>query len=105
MIYRARLEGKVKPQYLEPQAFFANYQILRNLCYLDRQSQVLFIVPRANENLEAGLKVIEDAPMEHFRRAIHVVFLEDLIDRIQSASLSEKMKKHFEEFRAKYVVA
>jgi hypothetical protein len=104
-IYRRKLAGKVDPKYLEGGTFFANYQILRNLSYLEPGGRMFFVVPRANESLTEGLRVIREAPNATYRESIHVLFLEDIVDRMLRVTVSDKMRRHFEQFKSKYIVA
>lgn len=51
--YLARLTGKVNPEYLREELFFKNYQILRNISYLDESTddRLVFIYPADNSGL------------------------------------------------------
>jgi len=83
-IYRPALTGKVVESTFEPETFFTHYQILRNLSYVGPGTRLVFLVPRANDALKAGLNFIADAVLEPYRSAVSCVYLEDLLAAISS---------------------
>jgi hypothetical protein len=106
-IYRARLEGKVPRDVLEPPEFFKRYQILRNISYAarDGRRQVVFVFPQANEALRSGEEFISRAPTPDIRQRIHVLHLEDLVAGLLAVpdQLPPRMATHYALFDEKYL--
>jgi hypothetical protein len=73
------------------------------MSYLAAGSRVFFVAPRANEALACGIDMIRQAPIDPWRQRVHIVFLEDLLERLTHARLSERMAWHFRLFVEKYV--
>lgn len=108
MVYASKLLGKVSDACLKAEMFFSNYQVLRNICYLEAASSdcLYFIFPKANKRL----RTIEGflATHVHARLAaqVRVVHLEELAERIEVACRSEGslLRAHYGFFREKYVI-
>ena len=111
-IYGPALRDFVNPEYLRKKKFFANYQLLRNLVYInpERGDKVVFLVPRANEKIVGKLhKVIESAILDHsVRSLIKIRHLEDFVSNAyESAHLSDDdfyLRTHLHLYRMKYLV-
>jgi hypothetical protein len=108
MIYRKRLEGTVLPKCLEPETFFANYQILRNLCYAKPEinSRVVFIFPKANESLRNGQDFIASAMTSAAAGNVSVLYLEDLLQTLEKSeqTANPMLAAHLSLFREKYIL-
>lgn len=111
-IYAPALRYYVNPEYLTKKKFFANYQLLRNLIYInpERNDRVVFLVPRANEKIVGKLhKVIESAILDpSVRSLIKIRYLEDVVyNAYESAHLSDDdfyLRTHLHLYRRKYLV-
>lgn len=111
-IYEPALRDFVSPDYLKKEKFFANYQLLRNLIYIDpeRGDKVIFLVPRANEKIVGKLhKVIESAILDaSLRSSVKIRYLEDVVSNAyESAHLSDDdfyLRTHLHLYRKKYLV-
>ena len=111
-IYAPALRDFVSPDYLKKEKFFANYQFLRNLIYIDpeRGDKVVFLVPRANEKIVGKLhRVIEEAILDpSVRSLIKIRYLEDVVSNAyESAHLSDDdfyLRTHLHLYREKYLV-
>lgn len=104
--YRPDLEGHVDAKWLEPATFFANYQIMRNLSYLGRceDSGVVFIFPKANEQLRKGGDVIKQIVSKSLAPRVEILYLEYLIEKILAVVADDAaLTEHYLAFRDKYV--
>jgi len=102
-IYRSALEGLVDPSALEPEFFFAHYQLLRNISYLANEPSHLFLIyPAANERLQPAVDRVHAMIYEEHRHRVHTVYLENLVDELVSRVLPGDMTAHFNQFAEKY---
>lgn len=105
--YRPHLHGRVDAKWLEPTAFFANYEVLTHLSYLGRHadSGLVFIFPKTNEGLMEGDETIKQIVSKTLAPRVAILYLEYLVGRIlELVADDEVLRKHFLEFREKYVV-
>jgi hypothetical protein len=103
-LYTPRLLGKVPPELLEESAFFASYQLLRNLSHLKTAAdRLVLLVPRASAGLVRQAESFCELVLPPWRTQVSVVFVEDLIERL--ATQAEGLARlHFEECRRKYAL-
>ena len=105
-LYAPRLAGLVDPKWLEPDAFFRRYQLLRNLAYLDQPGNLLYLVlPRANESLAQALRILPEITAGALQERVRVLYLEDALERVKPLlrGRGEALKNHYREFREKYL--
>jgi hypothetical protein len=96
-IYKPRLERFAK---IDEKEFFKNYQIWRNLIYVDR-GIVVFVFPAYRIDLErAIIKAILSMTM--FQDRVRIIHIEDLCEVLENDE-SEVIKAHYQEFRRKYL--
>ena len=111
-IYAPALRDYVTPDYLEKERFFANYQLLRNLIYMDpaRHDKVVFLVPRANEKIVDNLRIVLKSAIldASVRSLIKIRYLEDVVSNaFELAGLSSGnfyLRTHLHLYREKYLV-
>lgn len=98
-VYRKRLIHLVQPELLEPDAFCRNYQLLRNISFLEsaRVSDVVFLVPAANEALPASFRRVEKLLNPAVRKRVHLAFLENVLRSLRAHS---KLPPHLRLFAA-----
>jgi hypothetical protein len=104
--YAPRLAGLVDAKWLEPDAFFRRYRLLRNLSYLSRPESLLYLVlPKANESLQQALRILPDIIAGPLESRVRVLHLEEAMDRVKPLlrGRSEPLKNHYREFRDKYL--
>lgn len=101
-IYTNRLAGKVAPEVLEEAAFFARYQILRNVSYARETTDVVFLVPEANEALAEGISFIRETVLADHRPSVRVVYLEDLLDTLERLVAGAPLAHDVSDLRRKY---
>jgi len=105
-VYAPRLATLVEPKWLEADAFFRRYQLLRSLCYLGEPQNLLFIVlPRANQRLVKALEVLPDITARALADRVRVLYLEDVVAKIKSLARArdEAIRAHYREFDEKYL--
>lgn len=106
-VYAPRLAPLVDAKWLEPEAFYRRYQLMRNLCYLDRPANLLFlVVPKASESLQQALQVLPEITAGALNGRVRVLYLEDLMERLKTLlrGRDELLKAHYREFRDKYLL-
>jgi hypothetical protein len=105
-VYAPRLSGLVDQKWLEPEAFFRRYQLLRSLCYLDKPQNLLFIVlPQANDPLRKALQVLPEIAERALKDRVRVLYLEELVEKLKPLlrGRDEALKAHYREFEEKYL--
>ena len=106
-IYRPQLVSIVPEDLLEEKAFFKNYQILRYIALLTANVKRKFVIlaPRVNQNLLPPLKKVLDRIDSTVRVRIGVVYMEDLLRKLQeSPLLSLEFRQYAEKMHEKYVI-
>ena len=105
-IYLSRLQGCVEPKILLPEAFFANYQLLRNLWHIacaDR-SFLVFLLPRANAALWDQVQAFHLRVRASLVARVSVIAIEDVLSRIAVDPICpEDLKKYVQALKRKYV--
>lgn len=104
--YTPRLAGLVDAKWLEPDAFFRRYQLLRTLAYVGQPGHLLYlVVPRANESLAQALRILPEITAGALQDRVRVLHLEDALDRMKPLlrGRDEALKSHYREFRDKYI--
>ncbi|MBM4385924.1 MAG: hypothetical protein FJ091_21470 [Deltaproteobacteria bacterium] len=105
--YRARLKRFVDPKFLQPDEFCAHYQLLRNVALLSRSDvrAIVFLLPRANDSLQAPLERLQNALLPPALDRVRVHFVEDVLARVETAEKqSARVRLHFAAVREKYLV-
>lgn len=107
-VYRPRLDSMVQAALLEPPAFFARYQLCRNLAHVTQPTDQLFLVyPGANAILTREITDFLGFVNADRRAQVVPVLLEDLIAAITRAVTRgpERLREHYAAFTAKYLPA
>jgi hypothetical protein len=103
-IYAPRLLGKVLNELLEEAAFFANYQLLRNLSHLKCASdRLVLLLPRANAGLVRQAECFRESVLPPWQAQVSLVFVEDLLEHLVTQP-DTRARLHFEECQRKYVL-
>ena len=100
--YRPRLNGRVPDAWLEPDAFFSKYQLLRNLAHLrpEHGDRLILLLPRANETAWTEANAFQAELVGAARDAVSVVAVEDVLARLEEAGADND--GHVALLRAKY---
>ena len=101
--YRPKLSGIFKPEFLNQDTILKNYQIARNLSYIDEQTTVVFLFPEQNEKLNATENFINSVVYQDKLKHIRIIYLEHFIEQLLQSEYLLSKHKIFEEFKAKYI--
>jgi len=105
--YAPILTGVVAKSLLEPKAFFANYQILRNLWLASRggheKDRVVFLMPAANRGPEQQLKAVLSKVSDSLRSRVQIVHLESLLATLAADRSDEGLGWYARMLQEKYV--
>lgn len=104
--YQPLLENNsfINQKYCEMDTFLSLYQIMRNLCHINDNSLVVFVYPKANENIHLQAqtvreKILTDKGKEKFK----ILLLESTIDEILGQIQIPRLREHYMEFKDKYL--
>lgn len=106
-IYKPILAGACKPELLEPENFFRNYQLFRNVWLIAREpgSQLVFFAPRANTKLWRQLTAFLDLLAGTLATRVRAVAVEDAINMLAVSAQLPGLYGYAELLREKYVLA
>lgn len=102
-IYKPRLEGILKPEFINQDFVFSNYQIVRNLSYIDENTTVVFLFPKANLNLQYTEKFISDIVLPIYINQVKIIYLENITFQILNSKDLKKLHPIFEKFKHIYI--
>lgn len=102
-IYKLRLKKILKPEFLNQDFVFSNYQIIRNLSYLDVNTTVVFLFPKANLDLQNTEKLISEIISENFSNQVKVIYLEDLTSQILDSDYLNTIHPTYQTFENIYL--
>jgi hypothetical protein len=106
--YAPILRGVVDDALLAPKAFFANYQILRNLWLAARgghsKDTVLFLIPAANVRATQHLNDVLAQTRDSLRVRVRLVHVEALLDTLAAERSTDGMGWYAQLLREKYVL-
>jgi hypothetical protein len=84
--------------------FLKNYQILRNMVHITPQSEVRFLIPRANTVVaKQAENAREEFLSESGRKLFRIIYLEDLVSHLIDACQGGKLDGYYQSFDQKYL--
>ena len=101
-IYKPRLEKLLRPEFLNQDFVFKNYQIVRNLSYIDDLTTVVFLFPEANQDLKGTADLIDNILLPNYVHQTRVVHIENLIRQILNSDYLKRLHPIFETFNHIY---
>ncbi len=107
LIYEGVSKASIKPEFANIKEFLKNYQIMRNLIHLSKNSYVVFIYPAENEKIreKAEYAKVNFVKAEYEQNVINVTW-EELFtfvqDKIPDANV--KLLRQMKEFKEKYII-
>lgn len=104
--YLPHLHGLVDTRWLQPEAFFANYEVLSKLSYLGRiaDSGMVFIFPKTDARLMVTDETIKKIVSKTLAPRVAILYLEYVLARILTLVADDQtLHRHFLDFRAKYI--
>jgi hypothetical protein len=102
-IYRSKLEKLLRPEFLNEDFVFENYQIIRNLSYIDDLTTIVFMFPEANQELRGTEDLIRQILLPEFVQQTRVVYIENLTLQILKSNYLKQLHPIFETFKQIYI--
>ncbi len=104
-VYKSKLQN-IKDEYKGMRPFFANYQIIRNLIHIDKDSYVVFVYPQENIKIREGAEKTAEILEESAKSYFHCLPWEKLLTHIDKAykELPEKLRNNVRDFKRKYML-
>jgi hypothetical protein len=107
-IYQSRLRGKIKDEYNNMDDCLKNYQIFRNISYLDKSKKdlLIFIFPEGHTKLKAELdKVINNYLVDDYKENVKFYYWERLLNnnKFINENPSARLVTTMELFKEKYL--
>lgn len=103
-VYRNKIEELLGTENLSATEFFEEYQVWRNILFtLDNNHITYFFYPRFREN-DLTPRVTKILNKYRFLEPkVKIIYADDFIEKILSGTFSNKLKKHYKEFKKKYL--
>lgn len=108
-IYAPALRGTLAPEYLSETKFFKNYQMFRNLTYLDKErgDHLIFVLPKGKERTARRANIVLDSAIHDsiLRSMIKIRYLDEVIS-VALKCLSEenqRLRRHLLLYQEKYL--
>lgn len=102
-IYKSRLEKIFKQEFVDQNFVFKNYQVVRNLSYIDENTNVVFLFPKSNQDLQLTEELILKIILPEYRNRVKIIYLENLIAQILSSDYLKKLHPIFRAFKQVYI--
>lgn len=102
-IYKPKLGKILKPEFLNKEFVFNNYQIIRNLSYLDEKTTVVFLFPKANLDLGKTENLISEIVTEQYLNQVKVIYLEDFVSKILQSDYLKQIHPTYETIEEIYI--
>jgi len=100
-------KGVIRKEYADRRVFLKNYQILRNLLHIDDNSHIVFVYLRDNGTMTDKIEEIRECMLtEQYKDRFKYIdwhsFFEKVTVKLDFAN-DERLKRHYDEFRMKYL--
>jgi hypothetical protein len=104
-VYESNLQN-IRDKFKDLKLFFENYQIIRNLIHLNKNSYVVFVYPQENKKIHEGAEkakteILEESIKSNFR-CLSWEKLVECIDKTNT-KLPAKLQKNINDFKEKYM--
>jgi hypothetical protein len=87
--------------------FFENYQIMRNLLHINKDSYVIFVYLKDNSDMQQEIEKIYDKILiEEYRRHFIAIDWHELFEKVMTKLNlpdNKKLQSHYSEFQRKYL--
>ena len=105
-LYEPRLRDLVDPGLLQPQQFFQNYQILRNIWHLagTKASNLIFLLPQASADSWRSVVAVLPKVRPALRKAISIVSVESVIAALCADSTDASLQEYASSLAEKYLL-
>ena len=102
-IYRPRLEKLLRPEFLNQEFVFKNYQVVRNLSYIDDLTTVVFLFPEANQDLKGTADLISKILLPDHVQQTRVHHIENVTRHILKSDYLKQLHPIFDTFKHIYI--
>lgn len=110
-VYKKRLAGKLKPGIDEYGTLMKNYQVMRNISYVDatEENMVIILYPKGNQKIRKEYEhLIENVIEKNLHPNIRLITWEDLCSALvvllqSSPDTPERLLTQYKDFREKYL--
>jgi len=102
-IYRPKLEKLLRSEFLNQDFVFNNYQVIRNLSYIDDLTTVVFLFPEANQHLKGTADLISKILLPEYVQQTRIVYLENLTRQILNSDYLKQLHHIFDTFKQIYI--
>ncbi|MBS4042118.1 MAG: hypothetical protein KGZ81_16135 [Flavobacteriales bacterium] len=102
-IYKQRLEKILRPEFLNQDFVFKNYQVVRNLSYIDDLTTVVFLFPEANQDLKGTEDSISNILLPDLLQQTRIVHLENLTRQILNCDYLKRLHPIYDTFKHIYI--
>ena len=107
-IYLPRLAPYLSAELCSPAAFFASYQVLRNVWHMvgNPNGRLVFLMPRANGRLWPMIEVVRAGLSTEIAERVRCVAIEDVLEQVSTdARCPIALREYSARLRDKYVPA
>jgi hypothetical protein len=101
-IYKAAASKTIEPTYNKRPIFLANYQIMRNLIHLSKDSYVIFIYPEHNKKVRQQATEAEKFVLPEYQENFKQLTWETLLRWVGEQKFEGKLGDQYCEFKKKY---
>ena len=103
-IYKEKMDALCGKDAVSEEEFLNNYQLWRNILTANKYHNVCFLYPRFRKNdLTSKIESVKEK-CEKLKDKIHILYPDEFVEQILSdLKYSEKLKKHYTEFKQKYL--
>ncbi|MBM4167328.1 MAG: hypothetical protein FJ218_10485 [Ignavibacteria bacterium] len=102
-IYKPRLQKVLRPEFINQDFVFKNYQVVRNLSYIDDLTTIVFLFPEANQDLKGTKELISQILLPDIVHQTRVVHIENLTRQILNKDYLKRLHPIFETFKHIYI--
>jgi hypothetical protein len=102
-IYLPKLQKILKPEFLSQEFVFNNYQVVRNLSYIDDLTTVVFLFPKENQDLKGMDNLLSKILLPDLIQQTRIVYLENLIEQILNSDYLKQLHPVFDIFKQIYI--
>ncbi|MEH7248075.1 hypothetical protein V7114_14965 [Neobacillus niacini] len=104
-VYKARLEDKVNEGILLYPTLIKNYQLMRNISYVDPTSFLVIICPEGNRRVRQEYEnVIYKILKPEYHSNIQLITWEALVHELKSNLHQKRLNEHYTMFEEKYLL-
>lgn len=101
-LYKDRLSRIIKPEFNNLDFVMENYQIIRNLSYINDLTTIVFLYPEKNNSISNTLDIIYDTLLDEKKSQVRIIYLVNFVRLLLEKGYLDRLKTIYEEFKLKY---